>query len=249
MSELHWLTEEVRPLTEADERAMDRELRQAGPGLKRGGQEAPALAVRLRDLVIHDNQKWFRGEADIRVDALVLHGGGRQGQPDTFYAPGTFHFPRVANGDCLPTGENGLLIFYGRPLYFLEIFILVSRDRKGSDDLATLLSSQFQSQPIQAAVGTLLGLAVAAPQVAAVTAALVAAAELGRFSYQVLRQVTGDTVGLHRASWLQHRDRFGVDPSGAGRHPKTGTYLEKDFSFWYEIVLDRSPSGQAGEQA
>jgi hypothetical protein len=35
---------------------------------------APNLAVRLQDVVIHDAGKWFGG-AEIRLDALVVHGG------------------------------------------------------------------------------------------------------------------------------------------------------------------------------
>jgi hypothetical protein len=67
-----------------------------------------------------------------------------------------------------------------------------------------------------------------------VTAAIGAAITIGNFAYEVLRQVTGATVGLYRASWLQERDRFGL-----GRHPESGSYRVKDLEFWYEIVPDR----------
>ncbi len=53
--------------------------------------------------------------------------------------PQTFRFPGIKSQDRLPTGENGLLIFYGKALHFLDIFITVSRDRQDSEDLATLL--------------------------------------------------------------------------------------------------------------
>jgi hypothetical protein len=193
------------------------------------------LAVRLQDIMIWDTKKWF-GEAEMRLDALVVHGYATEGEPASFYMPQTFRFPSVKSRDRLPTGENGLLLFYGEALYFLDIFITVSRDRKDSDDLATLLSQQLQSAEVQGAVGTLLGLAVAAPQVATVTAAVGAASIVGNFAYQVLSKVTGDTIGLYRTSWLQHRDGFGI-----GRHPQEGSHHVKDLSFWYEIIHEETP--------
>lgn len=134
----------------------------------------------------------------------------------------------------MDTGENGLLIFYGQAVYFLDIFITVSRDRKDSDDLATILSKNLQSTEIQGAVGTVLTLA-AAPQVATVMAALSATSMLGNFAYQVLSQATGNTIGLYRTSWLQYKDGFGI-----GRHPKQGLHNVKDFSFWYEILKEEA---------
>jgi hypothetical protein len=80
----------------------------------------------------------------------------------------------------------------------------------------------------------LLGLAVAAPQAVAVTAAIGAAATVGNLAAKILAQAAGDTIGLYRTTWLQQRDRFGL-----GRHPAAGCFQQKDFEFWYEIVLDR----------
>jgi hypothetical protein len=57
-----------------------------------------------------------------------------------------------------------LLIFYGQPQYFLDIFILVSRDRKDSEDMPTLLSEKFNSAEIKDSLAVLLGLAVVAPK-------------------------------------------------------------------------------------
>jgi hypothetical protein len=56
---------------------------------------------------------------------------------------------------------------------------------------------------------------------------------IGNLAYQVLRATTGNTIGLFHTSWLQYTDGFGV-----GRHPEIGVYTEKDFSFWYEIILE-----------
>jgi hypothetical protein len=203
------------------------------PGLpgSRGGQ-APQIAVLVQDLIVHDNRKWF-GEAEIRLDALVVHGNGHTASVDSFYQSRTVRFPRVVSGDRLPTGEGGLLIFYGQARGFLDISLLVSRDRRGADELATLLSRQLQSSQTQAAVGALAGLTLGQPHVAAVTTALGAVATLGSLAYQTLSRATGATVGVYHTTWLQSRDRFGV-----GRHPPTDTYQAQDLSFWYEIVLE-----------
>ncbi len=190
------------------------------------------LAIQLQDIIIWDTKKWFGG-AEMRLDALVVH-GNVTGEQASIYTPKTFRFPGVKSGDRLPTGENGLLIFYGQALHFLDIFITVSRNRENSNDLATLLNEKLQSPEFQGATATLLGLTtIAAPQVATVTSALGAASILGDVAYQVLRKFTGDTVGLYHTYWLQNRDNFGI-----GRHPLNGHHNAEDLSFWYEIIKD-----------
>lgn len=190
------------------------------------------LAVRLQDIIIWDTKKWF-GDAEIRLDALVVHGNATTNNPQSIYMPQTFRFPAVGDRDRLPTGETGLLIFYGQPLYFLDIFILVSRNRKDSEDLGTLLSQKLNSSEIKESLMKLLGLGVIAPQAAAIVSAIGSASILGNFSYQLLSQVTGNTIGLYRNSWLQIRDNFGI-----GRHPEQGSHKVKDLSFFYEIVKE-----------
>ncbi|MCI0441471.1 MAG: hypothetical protein L0177_20400 [Chloroflexi bacterium] len=233
MAEEQWLIEEVKPL---DEEAVARIARGLPPrdveGDWRGALYTPTLAVYLQDIIVHDTRKWF-GEADIRLDALVVSGYGQEVNPQSFYMPGTFRFSRVRDGDRLNTGDEGLTVFHGKAAHFLDIFIMASRDRKDAEDLAGLLAGQLQSDQMKGALGTLLGLTIAAPQVNAVTAAIGAAAVLGNFVYQVLRNTTGATIGLYRGSLLQHRDLFGIGP-----HPKEGSYRVNDLSFRYEVLLE-----------
>ena len=228
-----WLIDESKSLTPVHIEDIDRELAVFGSAA-RGGQEVPMLAVSLHDITIRDNKKWF-GEADIRIDVLVITGHGQDNDPQSYYMPKTASFSRVSDGDTLPIGEGGLLVFHGQASHFLDIFIMVSRDRMDADNLANLLQSHLQSDEIKGAAGELLGLAVAAPQIAAVTAAIGAAAALGDFAYRLLRNATGTTIGLYRNSHLQFRDGFGVGP-----HPGQGQncFLVKDLSFRYEIALE-----------
>jgi hypothetical protein len=224
-----WLLEQRTPLDSEAERRLAGELRAVRGGIAR--LTAPPLALSIHEVVIHDNKKWFGG-ADVRIDALVVQGHGSIKDPRTFYMPQTFRFPGVRDGEKLPTGEAGLLIFYGRPAYFLDLFLTVSRDRKDSDDLATVLTTHLQSGGTQDALGNLVSL-LARPDVAALKLALGAAARMGQLAYDVLRSITGATVGLLHTSWLEHRDNFGV-----GRHPESGSYRLRDLSFWYEIVAE-----------
>jgi hypothetical protein len=228
-----WLIDETRPLTGADREDLDRELADGGVGT-RSVQSRPTLAISLHDVVIHDTKKWF-GEAEIRIDALVVTGYGQANDPQSFYMPKTQSFSRVRDGDRLPIGDGGLLVFHGVASHFVDLLIMVSRDRKDSDDLASLLASRIQAPEVQSAVGALVGLAVSAPAVAAVTAALGASAVLGEFAYRILRATTGATIGLYRNSHLQYRDGFGV---GGHPPPPRRTYTANDLSFRYEIALE-----------
>jgi hypothetical protein len=234
MTQQEWLIDEAVPPNTVAIEQIERELNSNQQGGRESFSQPQAitLAVRLQDIMIWDTKKWF-GDADIRLDALVVHGNATQGDSTSAYVPKTFRFPGIQDQDRLPTGENGLLIFYGNALHFLDIFITVSRDRKDTDDLATLLSQQLQSTELQGAVGTLVGLAVASPQVSTITTAIGGASILGNVAYQVLSKVTGNTIGLYRTSWLQYKDGFGI-----GRHPQVGSHKVRDLSFWYEIIRE-----------
>lgn len=234
MTQQEWLLDQV---TLPDAEAIDQIEREFSSN-QRGSREsinqpqAVTLAVRLQDMMIWDTKKWF-GDAEMRLDALVVHGNPTKSEPASVYMPKTFRFSGIKSQDRLPTGENGILIFYGEALHFLDIFITVSRDRKDSEDLAPLLYKNLQSPEIQGTVSTILELAVATPQVNSITTILKGALSLGDFAQQILNKVIGNTIGVYRNSWLQYRDGFGI-----GRHPQNGSHKVRDLSFWYEIIKE-----------
>ncbi|HJQ38775.1 MAG TPA: hypothetical protein VKB93_16690 [Thermoanaerobaculia bacterium] len=226
---MEWLIEEtsgISPLAkDADAlsgRRYESSVREAEPA---------SIALRLNDVFVHDTKKWF-GAADLRLDAIVVNGASAS---DTagFYHPSTFRFADVHDAERLPIEDKGLVFFYGKPKHFLDLSIMLSRDRKDSEDLRELVVKRLGSNEFQTASAALLGLAVAAPQAAAIAAAVGAAATVGNFAAEVLREVTGTTIGLYRASWLEHGDRFGI-----GRHPERGYYRQKGFEFWYEVLRE-----------
>ena len=123
-----WLLEETAQIDQDDADVLDKRLRRGSDMVKH--LAAPPLAITLHDIVIHDTRKWF-GDADIRLDALVVNGHGTIDDPESFYSPQTFRFPGVRDEEQLPTGESGLLAFLGRPSYFLDLFITASEGSEG----------------------------------------------------------------------------------------------------------------------
>lgn len=230
-----WLLDETLPLDESANRSISTSLSRVQDTARGAPGSGVSIALRLNDVIIHDVKKWFGG-ANVRMDAIVVNGA--PASDEGFYQPVTFRFPEVKNGERLPIAEPGLTFFYGKPRYFLDVSILVSRDRQDTKDLADLIVERTGKTEWKAAAGVLLGLAIAAPQAAVVTAAIGASVTIGNFALDVLREVTGTTIGLYRASFLQERDRFGI-----GRHPSVGSYRMKDFEFWYEIVPDKKHLG------
>jgi hypothetical protein len=72
------------------------------------------------------------------------------------------------------------------------------------------------------------------PQVGAITGAASAAVRFSGLMFDILKSITGRTIGLYRASWFEHRDRYGI-----GVHPTDGERFRKDdLEFRYEIFQD-----------
>lgn len=226
MTDSPWLLDESRQITVDDEMQLLRAMR-----TRRGKREKqPKLALTLHDVVIHNNRKWFGG-ADIRIDMIVTTGRRLDEADPSFFMPSTHAFPAVRDGEALPIGSGGLLGFIAVPAHFLDLSIIVSRDRRDVDELASLLRDSTDSD-ITDAMGKIAEL-TATPHVAAVKTAIEAAAILSNAAYRILRSLTGSTIGLYRNLHLQHRDGFGV-----GRHPETGTLRCRDLTFRYEITAE-----------
>lgn len=239
MDEIRWLVDERTAVEPADEEEFTRA--EGGPAyLTRGRRkEPPVLALTLHDLVIHDVKKWF-GAADLRLDALVVHGPGTEADPRC-YQPKTFRFTGVKDGQRIGIDTGGLLLFYGQPRGFLAVSIAVSRDRGDSDDLAKVIADRAESPNLAKAIAQVAALATPAGMVSALSAAVDAAGVIASTAYQVIASVSGSTLGLYQTTWLPGRNKLGI-----GRHPVTGTFPENSsfadsgnwkVSFWYEIQV------------
>ncbi|GIJ45975.1 hypothetical protein Val02_28610 [Virgisporangium aliadipatigenens] len=190
----------------------------------RDAAPATPVAIRLRELVVHRNRAW--GGSDIRVDALIVTGGGDGDVP--VYRAGTARFGNVRDGDRLPL--DNLLVYHGPAVGYLDLAWWVSRDRTASRALGDLLAERLNAAEFTAAAAQLAGLAVAAPQAAAAVAAVGAAAIVVNTAYRLLSEAVGDSIGIYRTSFLAGED-FGI-----GRHPRDGLLRAQDFSYSYEIV-------------
>lgn len=227
-----WLIEEP-----ADPEAVTRSAIVEGAMNVRGAKTAaltPATALRLHDVLIHNNKKWLSlfGGADVRLDAVVVQGNVIEANPAAAYVPKTMRFSGIGDGDHLPSDDFGMLLYYGYPRHFLDISIIVSRDRRDSDDLAAALAKEVNSSAMKSATASLLELAVAGPAAVAVQGAITAAATIGDLAYQVVKAMSGSTIGMYRGCRLAHPDKFGL-----GRNPSDGSsYRKGDLSFWYEVV-------------
>ena len=186
----------------------------------------PRLAIRLLEMVVQKNQRWF-GEASVRLDVLVVHGG----RSSVEYAPSTFTFPRVADGDHLPIGDGGLLLFHGRPKWFLTMFVAVSRDKPGLAPLPALIAELATSDAVVSLETNVLAMATGAPDPQMLELALQSTLAVGQAALTCLHKETRSTIGVYRDSWLRGRDKWGV-----GRHPQSGMINAKDISFVFEIV-------------
>jgi hypothetical protein len=177
-------------------------------------------------MIVHDNQRWF-GETAVRLDVLVVHGGNTAAE----YAPTTFTFPRVGDGDHLPIGNGGLLLFHGRPKWFLSMFVAVSRDKPEASPLVELVRDLVTSKPAAALQDQAFALATGVPEPQMLGMAWQSARLVGDSMLNLLNRETGASIGVYRDSWLRGRDGWGV-----GRHPVNGLLKARDVSFAFEIV-------------
>jgi Caspase domain len=188
------------------------------------GVDVPShLAVQLAEMVIRRNRALFG--ADVRLDWLVV-----TNSPEGMPAPvvGTDRFPRVADWDALPL--DNMLLYHGPVRDYLELRLWVSRnDRKGAD-LATLFDARLSDPGMQAALTTLVGVAVAAPAAAVAVGTVAAVATLTRVVAELVAAATGKDIGVYRTCLLA-RDRFGT-----GRIPVTGRRQAADVEFALEIT-------------
>jgi hypothetical protein len=183
------------------------------------GPAERTVAVRLAELRVHRNRAMFG--ADIRVDAVVLTGGGEATKP--VYRARTERFSGIKDGDRLPL--DTMLVYYGPAVDYLDLAVWVSRDAKGSLALGDLIEAGLTGPEVQEALAQ-FGEAMHAT---AAAMALGAGAVVINLAYKVLRRAVGDSVGLYRTSLLA-QENFGI-----GRHPPKDMLRAQDFSFAYTV--------------
>ncbi len=200
------------------------------------GAAPAAVAVLLSELVVHHNRA-FR-EADIRIDT-VLTTAGPDGLP--VYQAHTERFRDIRDGQRLPLED--LQIFHGAVDGYLDVAVWVSRDDRDSLALSDLLAQTLTDADLQAAMGQVGTLLVAAPQAAVTIAAVGAGAVIVNAAYRLLRGAHGNSIGLYRTTLLEG-DGFGV-----GRPAGRTAVRAQDFSFRYRVEAVAVPSVSARQES
>jgi hypothetical protein len=196
------------------------------------GQWGPAVvprkvAVCLTDLVVRKNRAF--GASTIRVDTMAITRATSEGNPRLWQQ--TFRFPQVRDGEALSFGKQ--VIYCGEVEDFLTFGVWVSRDMKGSQDLAQLFETKLNSDNFKTSATLMAGLAVTAPQAALGVAAVSAASTLLSVGYQLLTEAVPKSIGLYTNSFLRS------ESYGVGRHPPRGLMEAQDFWFGY-VITDES---------
>lgn len=223
-----WLIDESTVLSEAE--ALEATRRTFGFDKL----NEPPLNVALHDVLIDNTHQWF-GRADIRLDVLVVTPAPTE---DQLFQTSTFSFSGVKDGQRLPIDHaTGLGAYTGWPQYFIDLAVVVSRGGQGQKTLAELMAES--AAQLGDLLGNVAGLTSAAPYAAAITGAAAGAAKLSSFILRMLDAATGKSIGLYRATWYEHRHRFGL-----GLHPDDGGHFrQQDFEFRYEIFQDMTSGG------
>jgi hypothetical protein len=196
----------------------------ATDALAAGPDETAPLAIRLTDLIIHDNRRLF-GPNDLRVDVMVCTPTPPGSLP---YVVKTLPLPQISDGEVPPL--DNVLLFHGHVHDFVDLCLWVSVDR-GRPSLLDLVAAESEKPEVQEALAAL----ATAADVAGWIGAVGASAVLARVAYRALAAAASPSIGLYRTSFLAS-ERFGV-----GRHPATGLRRAQDFSFALDISHNVPP--------
>ncbi|MGQ0616573.1 MAG: caspase family protein [Acidimicrobiia bacterium] len=217
--------EAAEPLFEIDTRP-DPSLRLMTP--KARGVVPTRASVRLHEVTVHSNRAILR--ARVRLDALVLSAPAAGG--DAPYQATTARFDRVKDGDRLPLDR--WLVFDGPVGRFLDLAVWVAKDEDDGPGLAELLKEETGKDDVKAALATLAGLAVAAPQAALIAGAAAAVGTLVASAARLLGAVQGHSIGVYRTTFLPHESLGSGE--GIARHPASGLLRANDMSFAFEVI-------------
>ena len=199
----------------------------------RGGKPLDGpIALRLHDIVIHSNKRWFDflGGADIRVDVLAVQGNVLDDDPKSFYTPTTVRFGGIGDESTVPLDEHGLLAFYGWPEHFLDISVLVSRDTIACRRLARPPPRRKRPPPSSRMPPARSSALATGAGAIAVKNAVSVAGTLGGLLYKILRQVSGNTIGVYRGN------RWRILIASVPAATRLRVSIGSNTPLWYEVL-------------
>ena len=165
---------------------------------------AETISIRVDDLVIEDHRTLW---PDLRFDALLC----TRARGTAGHVTWTERLREVADG---PRNLANPVVFHGPVRDFIDLFLWVSRDARGSRDLAQLLAQRTTGRALRDAVRP-LSIDRAPPGVPWVAAAG-ASAIAARIAHDTLIDAVGASRALYRTAFCADQ-RYGT-----GRHPRAG---------------------------
>lgn len=132
------------------------------PAASRSARSKTSHTVLLRSVRVNNNKKLF-GSSDVVVYAIVIDGYPDMQSGKPFWAQ-QFAFPDVKDGATLAAidPDLGVVVYQGRPADFLNVYLLVVRDKQSTRDLAKVLNENLVAEGLGmvtgAAISTYAGL-------------------------------------------------------------------------------------------
>jgi hypothetical protein len=167
----------------------------------------------LRSLRVVHNKSLF-GSADVIVYAVVLDGYPDMKSGKPFWAQ-QFAFPDVKDGATLGAIDPalGVAVYRGRPADFLNVYLLVVRDKQATRDLAKVLSDNLVAEGIGTIAGAAISTYAGLPPGITVPMARDLTRKAVETTLAFLAQQKNPVIGVYYASLLAEQD------FGAGLHP------------------------------
>lgn len=125
------------------------------PGAARAQRSQQEYALTLRAVRVLNNRKLFGG-AEVHAHTVIIDGYPDMTSRNPFWAQSLL-FPNVRDGDLLSIdAQLGLQLYRGRPQDFLNLYVMVVRNKQAARDFAEVLKENMVGKGI----GTLVGGAV-----------------------------------------------------------------------------------------
>ena len=124
-------------------------------GAARAGRSKQEYTLRLRGVRVLNNRKLI-GQAEVHLHTVVIDGYPDMESNKPFWTQ-SFMFPNVKDGDMLSIDPDlGVQLYRGKPEDFLNLYVMVVRNRQAGRDFADVLKQNMAGEGI----GTLIGGAI-----------------------------------------------------------------------------------------
>lgn len=181
-------------------------------GAARAARTTQTCSVLLRTVRVLDNKRLFWA-ADVVVYAVTVDGYPDMKSQTPFWVQ-QFLFANVKDGATLPIdSQTGVLLYRGRPRDFLNLYLLVIRDTKTTQDFATLLKQNFVANGIGTLAGAAVSIYAGLPATATAPVVRDLTTQAVNTTLDYFSQQKNQVIGAYYASLLpEHTYGVGLHP-------------------------------------